>query len=191
MYPPFDYYHLMVIWTEISYKISFDLMGHMTEFPPDYTGILYAYNCREPVGTASVSFARGQHLTRSGTPWRALPTTLSHEARPTHSFTCNSTRGLGGRPVLAPLSSSHEAAAAFDIPSPSWDPSETVHSEVEVIINKASRTIIESISSYLCTVAQTGVRIGKELRPELPRPIIAPAMADPERLWLTQGWNLS
>ena len=101
------------------------------------------------VGTASVSFARGQHLTRSCTPWRALPTTLSHEARPTHSFTCNSTSGLGGRPVLAPLSSSHEAAAALDIPSPSWDPSETVHSEVEAIINKASRTIIESISSFL------------------------------------------
>ena len=112
------------------------------------------------VGTASVSFARGQHLTRSCTPWRALPTTLSLEAMPTHSSTCNSTSGLGGHPVLAPLSSSHAAAAAFDIPSPSWDPSETVHSEVEVIISKASRTIIESISSYLCTVAQTGVRIG-------------------------------
>ena len=101
------------------------------------------------VGTAPVSFARGQHLTKSCTPWRALPTMLSHEAKPTHTFTCNSTSGLGGRPVLAPLSSSHEAAAAFDILSPSWNPSETVHTEVEGIINKASRTIIESISSYL------------------------------------------
>ena len=116
---------------------------------------------------ASVSFARGQHLTRSCTPWRALPTTSSHEAQARLTFTCNSTSGLGGRPVLAALSSSHEAAAAFDIPSPSLDSSQTVHSEVEVIINKASRTIIKSISSYLCTVAQTGVRSGKELRIKL------------------------
>ena len=125
-----------------------------------YVGITTIWAICGIVGTASVSFVRGRHLTRSCTPWRALPTTLSYETRPTHSFTCNSTSGLDRRPVLAQLSSSPEAAAAFNIPLPSCEPSETAHSEVEVIINKASRTIIESISSYLCTVAQTGVRIG-------------------------------
>ena len=51
------------------------------------------------VGTASVSFARGQHLTRSCTPWRAVLTTLSHEAMPTHSFTCDLLREQGGPAV--------------------------------------------------------------------------------------------
>ena len=83
------------------------------------------------VGTASVSFGRGQHLTRSCTPWRALPTTLSHEARSTQTLVIQPAE----RVVVSTRSRwiSHEAAAAFDIPSPAWDPSETVHSEVKVI----------------------------------------------------------
>ena len=59
---------------------------------------------------------------RSCTPWRALPTTLSHEAKPTHTFTCNSTSGLDGRPVLAPLNYPR-GCRRVHIPSPSWDPS--------------------------------------------------------------------
>ena len=74
---------------------------------------------------------RGQHLTRSCAPWRAPPTTLSHEARSTHSFTFNSASGVGRRVCLAPAAS-HEAAAAFNIPSLSWDLSETVHSKLKL-----------------------------------------------------------
>ena len=51
------------------------------------------------VGTALVSFARGQHLTKSRASWRALPTTLSHEARTTHSATCDLLREQGGPAV--------------------------------------------------------------------------------------------
>ena len=62
------------------------------------------------VGTASVSFTRGRHLTRSCSRQGAERTCCPY----------------------VPRSSSHEAAAAFNIPSPSWDPSETVHSKVEL-----------------------------------------------------------
>ena len=103
------------------------------------------------------------HLTRSSPLASA---TDDAEPRVPPHFHLRSTQGAGQtcRPP-APRSSSHEAVAAFNIPTFHYHPrnpseSQTVHSEVEVMINKASRNIIESISSYLCIVARTGVRIG-------------------------------
>ena len=52
------------------------------------------------MGTASVSFARGQHLTRSCAPWWALLATLSHEARSTHSSTTDFHTWMGKKHLL-------------------------------------------------------------------------------------------
>ena len=70
--------------------------------------------CGKLVGTASVSFARGQHLTSA---------TDDAEPRGSPHTHLRSTQGAGRtcRPP-APRSSSHEAVAAFNIPTFHYHP---------------------------------------------------------------------
>ena len=85
-----------------------------------------------------------------------------------HPDTCDSTSGVGGRLHPLPLDqprSCRRVRHSITILGSIWDSAQRSWS----YINKASIIIIESITSYLCnvTVAQTGVRIGWELRPKL------------------------
>ena len=117
------------------------------------------------MGTASVSFARGQRLTRSRAPWWALPMTLSHEAKPAPLSLATQPEEQADVSVSLP-----QLATRLPLRS-------TFHQHPGIhlrqctaklsYINKASITITKSISSYLCTVAQTGVEIGWELRHKL------------------------
>ena len=101
------------------------------------------------VGIASVSFARGQHLT-SSSPWRAL-----RRRWVTRDATLSLANYWGSRADL-PLPRSSQLkprdcrrVQQSNIPLPSWNlsESETVHSEIEVIY-KASRTINLKLFMY-------------------------------------------
>ena len=91
-----------------------------------------------------------------------------------HPHTCDSTSGASGRPHPLPLEQPRgcrRVRHSITILGSIWDSSQRSWS----YINKASIIIIESniyVILYLCTVAQTGVRIGKELRIKILRPLI-------------------